>query len=110
MYQVSLLFVIGQYDTFIMEYDKDVKTQCPKESHCKLQFKMHLIFNAGTGDKYFGWCYLIWKGTSKSVPESEKDIWDKDVDVIWKNKAWVDSVVTRYLAHKFAAHNNKVHD
>ena len=48
MDQVPLPFVNGQDETFTME-DDDVK-----ESLRKRQFTMHLVFNAGTGDKGHG--------------------------------------------------------
>ena len=68
-----------------------------------------MVFNAGTGDKYFGWCDLICKGTGKSITAAYKYRWDKDVDIFWKNKSWVDSVAMIYLYQYFVAHKNEVH-
>ena len=73
-----------------MEYYNNVNIECPKESLCKRQFTMHLVFNSGTGDKYFVWCAIICNGTGKRITEEEKEIWDKYVDVFWQNKSWVD--------------------
>ena len=67
MDKVTLPFVNGQDDTFTMEYDNNVNS---KESLLKRQFKMQLVFNAGTGDKYFGWWDLIYKGTGKRIPSA----------------------------------------
>ena len=70
---------------------------------------MHLVFNAGTSDKYFGWCDIICKGTGKRIISTEKNRWDKDFYLSWQKKLWVDSVVMRDISQKFVAHKNEVH-
>ena len=57
MDQVPLTFVNGQDDTFTVECDDDVNVKFPRVSLQKLQFNMHLLFNAGSGNKDDYWCY-----------------------------------------------------
>ena len=48
---------------------------------------MHFVFNAGSGDKAYGWCYFFCKGASKQINRGEKELWDDRVKDFWKNKA-----------------------
>ena len=66
-----------------MEDDNNENIKCPKDSLCKFHFTMKLVFNAGTDDKYFVWCDIIFKGTETRILAAEKERWDKDVDVFW---------------------------
>lgn len=109
MDQVPLPFVNGQDDTFTTEDDNDVNIKCPRESLRKRQFTMHLVFNAGSGDKAQGWCDLVCKGTGKRINSAEKELWDEDVKIFWQDKAWVDKHVMRELARRFVKHKLKVH-
>ena len=70
---------------------------------------MKLVFNAGTDDKYFVWCDIIFKGTETGILSSEKERRDKSVDLFWQKKVWVVSVVIRDLDQNSVAHNNEVH-
>ena len=62
---------------------------------------MHLIFNAGSGEKAHGWCDLVCRGTGKRIHEGERVLWDESVRVFWQGKAWVDKYVMRDLAVRF---------
>ena len=62
---------------------------------------MHLIFNAGKGDKAHGICELIVRGKGLRINQGEKALWNQNVNVFWQEKAWVDSKVMRELAHSF---------
>ena len=101
MDQVPLPFVNGQDETFTMEDDDVVNLKCPKESLRKRQFTMHLVFNAGTGDKGHGWCDLVCRGTGRRISMGERELWHEDVRVFWQKKAWVDKYVIRDLAVRF---------
>ena len=101
MDQSPLPFVNGQDVTFTIEDDNDVNIKCPKESLCKRQFTMYLVFNAAEGDDRDGWCDLVCKGTGKRIKDAEKDLQDEDIDIFWQSKAWVDKVVMLGIAKKF---------
>ena len=72
--QVPLPFVVGMDETFTTEDDDNVNIKCPKEALRKRQFTMHLVINAGKGDKAHGWCDLIAKGTGKQINAAEKEL------------------------------------
>ena len=67
MDQVPLPFVNVQDDTFTVEDDDYVNSKCPWESLQKLQFTMHLVFNAGSGNKAYSWCDFVCKETGKRI-------------------------------------------
>ena len=62
---------------------------------------MQFVFNAGSGDKAYGWCYFFCKGTSKQINRGEKELWDDRVKDFWQKKTWIDSVVMIDLARHF---------
>ena len=66
------------------------------------------MFNAGSGDKAYGWCGFFCKGTGKSINRGEKELWDDRVKVLSQKNVWVDSVVMRYLARHFVEHGEYV--
>ena len=72
MDQVTFPFVNGQEDTFTMEDDNNLNIKCPKECLCKFHFTIHSIFNDGTGDKSFGCCGIIYKGTGERIVAEDK--------------------------------------
>ena len=109
MDQVPLPFVVGQDHTFTQEDDKDVNIKCPDERLRKRQFTMHVVMNCGMDSKKHGWVDLVCKGKGKRIKQSEKDLWNKNVDVFWQKNAWVDTEVMEKLANKFVEHKNKVH-
>ena len=43
------------------------------------------------------------------IPAAEKERWDKDFNIFWWKKAWVNSVVVRDIARKFVTQKNEVH-
>ena len=86
MEQVTLPFINSRDYTFTVKYYNNLKIKCPKESLCKRQFTMHLVFNASTSDKYWGWCAFICKEIGKMIQAAEKESWYKDVGVFWQNK------------------------
>ena len=70
---------------------------------------MHLIFNAGRGDDAFGICDLVCRGKGLRINQAEKSLWDPNINVFWRGKAWVDNKVMRELAHSFVTHKNAAH-
>ena len=110
MDQVPLPFVNGQDETFTMEEGNDVNLKCPKESLRKRQFTMHLVFSAGSGNDSHGWCDLVCRGTGRRISTGEKVLWDKNVQVFWQKKAWVDKFVMRNLAIRFVELKTLKHD
>ena len=51
---------------------------------------MHVVVNAGSGDKKYGWVDLVAKGTGKQIRDAEKELYDWDVQILWQANGWVD--------------------
>ena len=109
MDQVPLPFVNGQGETFTNDDNKDVNLKSPKESLCKRQFTMHLVFNSGVGYEGYGWCDLVCGGKGVRISAGEKAMCSGNINLFWQEKAWVDKHVMRELARKFVAHKNEAH-
>ena len=109
MDQVPLPFVVGQDHTFTTYDDDDVHIKCPKEALRKRQFTMHVVVNAGTGEKGACWVDLVCKGLGKRIRRAEKDLWNGNVGMFWQKNAWVDTEVMIQLAEKFVRHKNEMH-
>ena len=107
MDQVPLPFVVGQECTFTTEDGNDVNIKCSKESLRRRQFTMHLVFNAGEGEKGHGWYDLVCRGTGTRINQGEKELWNDNVKMYWQKKAWVDNVVMRQLARRFVEHKKQ---
>ena len=109
MDQVPLPFVCGQDHTFCEGDDKDINIKCPSEQLRKRPFTMHVVVNAGIGNKKQGWVDLVAKGTGKRIRKCEKQSWDKKINMYWQKNAWVDTPVMLELAKKFVRKKNEVH-
>jgi DDE superfamily endonuclease./Tc5 transposase DNA-binding domain. len=108
MDQVPLPFVVNQDSTFALSDEENVH-KCPSEALKKRQFTMHVVVNAGRGEKKFGWVDLVAKGTGKRIRAAETELCDQDVKFFWQANAWVDKTVMLELAEKFVTHKIEVH-
>ena len=101
MDQVPLPFVVSQDFTFTVENDTNIHITCPSESLRKRQWTMHVVTNAGDGDKRHAWVDLVTKGKGQRIKEAETQRYHPDVDMFWQKNDWVDGEGMKKLAHKF---------
>jgi hypothetical protein len=109
MDQVPLPFVINQDSTFALGDEENVHIKCPSEALKKRQFTMHVVVNAGRGEKKYGWVDIVAKGTGKRIRAAETELCDQDVKFFWQANAWADISVMLDLAEKFVTHKIEVH-
>ena len=107
--QVPLPFVVEQDYTFTTNDDTHPHIRAPSETLRKRQFTMHIVTNAGEGDKAHGWVDLVCKGKGTRVHLAEKELWDGRVSVNWQKNAWVDNDVMESLAHRFVRKKIEMH-
>ena len=101
MDQVPLPFVVSQDFTFTVENDTNIHITCPSESLRKRQWTMHVVTNAGDGEKRHAWVDLVTRGAGKRIKQAETQRYHPGVDMFWQKNAWVDGEVMKKLAHKF---------
>ena len=107
--QVPLPFVVEQDYTFTTDDDAHPHIKAPSEALQKRQFTMHVVTNAGVGEKAHGWIDLICRGKGTRVHLAEKEMWDNRVSVEWQKNAWVDNDVMEKLAHSFVRRKIEKH-
>jgi len=99
--QVPLPFVVEQEYTFTMDDDAHPHINAPSEALRRCQFTMHVVTNAGVGEKAHGWVDFVCRGKGTRVHVAEKEMWDDRVSVEWQQNAWVDNNMMERLAHGF---------
>ena len=81
MDQVPLPFVVNQEYTYTANEDSNIHITCPAEALRKRQFTMHVVVNAGIGEKREGYVDVVCKGGVKRLSLAEKNQWDGRVKV-----------------------------
>ena len=107
--QVPLPFIVDQDHTYTTEDDEHPQIKAQSEALRKRQFTMHVVTNAGTGERAHGWVDLVCKGTGTRIRDAEKALWDERVSVYWQKNAWVDNAVMEELARRFVRRKIEKH-
>ena len=111
MDQVPMPFIVEQSDTYTEEGDEHVHVRgTGNEGLTKQQYTVHIFINAGDSeDNTHGYVDMICRGTGKRISQVERDSYNKNVNVCWQKKAWVDREVMLEIAQKFAEYKQEKH-
>ena len=100
--QVPLPFVVSMENTHTLKENDDARMTCPSESLRKRQFIMHIVVNAGEGDKKMGCVALTCKGSPNGRRKPcEIAAHDDRFPMTFQKNAWVDTAAMIEIAKIF---------
>ena len=73
MDQVLLPFVVNLDSNLTTHDNNGIHISAPSDALRKRQFTMHVVVNAGAGDKFEGFVDIFCKGTGKIISKTDQD-------------------------------------
>ena len=111
MDQIPMPFVVDQDTTFTTEDDEHVHVKGPgAEGLNKRQYTAHVFINAGEKEENaHGYIDLVCRGKGVQITKLEKESYNKNVNVRWQEKAWIDRKDMVDIAEDFVKFKKEKH-